>query len=126
MKKKYSFNFGTNIGYTNFTQTDLKNNIDSKRDFVNWFPQANFSYAFTSQRRVSVYYNGSTSQPSLQQIQPVRTNDDPLNITIGNPALRPSFRNNINLNEFNYLLGATFLLIACQMVLIFTGNHSEQ
>lgn len=107
IKKKYSFNFGTNVGYTNFSQTDLKNNIESKRDFVNWFPQANFSYALASQRRISIYYNGSTSQPSLQQIQPVRTNDDPLNIVIGNASLRPSFRNNINLNynDFKALSG---------------------
>ena len=101
IKKKYSFNFGSNVGYTNFTQTDLKNNLTGKRDFVNWFPQANFSYAITSQRRVSVYYNGSTSQPSLQQIQPIKTNDDPLNIVIGNPSLQPSFRNNVNLNFYD-------------------------
>ncbi len=102
MKKKYTVNFGTNIGYTNFAQTDLKNNIEAKRDFVNWFPQANFSYSFTSQRRVNMYYSGSTSQPSLQQIQPLRTNDDPLNITIGNPNLKPSFRNNISLSFYDF------------------------
>ncbi len=107
IKKKYSFNVGTNVGYTNFSQTDLKNNITAKRDFVNWYPQANFSYALASQRRVSIYYNGSTSQPSLQQIQPVSTNDDPLNIVIGNASLRPSFRNNIslNFNDFKALSG---------------------
>ncbi len=112
IKKKYSFNFGTNVGYTNFSQTDLKNNIESKRDFVNWFPQANFSYALASQRRISIYYNGSTSQPSLQQIQPVRTNDDPLNIVIGNASLRPSFRNNINLNynDFKALSGRSIFM----------------
>lgn len=107
IKKKYSFNFGSNVGYTNFSQTDLKNNITAKRDFVNWFPQANFSYALASQRRIGLYYNGSTSQPSLQQIQPVRTNDDPLNIVVGNASLRPSFRNSISLNynDFKALSG---------------------
>ncbi len=35
-------------------------------------------------------------------------------------------RNNINLNEFNYLIAATIILLASQMVLLFTGNHSEQ
>jgi hypothetical protein len=47
-------------------------------------------------------YNGNTSQPSIQQIQPIRTNDDPLNINIGNPNLKPQFSNYINLNFFNY------------------------
>ena len=35
-------------------------------------------------------------------------------------------RNNINLNEFNFLVGAIFIVIASQMFLLFTGNHSEQ
>lgn len=107
IKKKFSFNLGSNIGLTNFHQTDLKNNLPSKRDFVNWFPQANFSYALASQRRISMNYSGSTGQPSLQQIQPVRTNEDPLNIVIGNADLRPSFRNNIglNYNDFKALSG---------------------
>ena len=98
IKKKYSFNLGTNIGYTNFTQTDLKTSNTAKRDFINWFPTAYTTYAFTSQRRLWIGYNGSTIQPSLQQIQPLKTNDDPLNITIGNALLKPSFRNNFNLN----------------------------
>ncbi len=112
IKKKYSFNFGNNIGYTNFVQTDLKSSITAKRDFINWFPNANFAYSFTSQRRLFISYNGSTSQPSLQQIQPIKTNDDPLNIVIGNAALRPSFRNSINLNfnDFKALSGRSIFL----------------
>lgn len=107
IKKKYSFSFGNTTGYTNYQQTDLKTGLLGKRDFVNWFPQAYANYNFTSQKGIWMNYNGSTSQPSLQQIQPLRTNDDPLNIIIGNPTLRPSFRNNINLgfNDFRALSG---------------------
>lgn len=102
IKKKFNLNFGNNTAFTNFTQTDQRSNNTGRRDFVNWFPTARFSYAFTNQRRIYVYYNGNTSQPSLQQIQPLRTNDDPLNIVIGNPLLKPSFRNNFSLNFNDY------------------------
>jgi hypothetical protein len=51
---------------------------------------------------LSLRYNGNTSQPSIQQIQPTRTNDDPLNVTIGSPDLKPQFANNINLNFYQY------------------------
>ena len=107
LKKKYSFNFGNSVGFTGFTQIDLRTNTTASRNFVNWFPNANASYSFTSQRRISIYYNGSTSQPSLQQIQPFSSNDDPLNIVIGNAALKPSFRNNVslNFNDFKALSG---------------------
>ncbi|MEO7530184.1 MAG: outer membrane beta-barrel protein, partial [Sediminibacterium sp.] len=112
IKKKYRFSFGNTIGYTNFAQTEVRTGVTGKRDFVNWFPQANLSYNFTGQRGLYLNYSGSTSQPSLQQIQPLRTNDDPLNIVIGNASLRPSFRNNFNLNfnDFKALSGRSIFM----------------
>ncbi|HWB26469.1 MAG TPA: TonB-dependent receptor [Chitinophagaceae bacterium] len=104
-KKKLRFNIGNNIGLTSFDQTNLHNDSVSKRNFVNFYPTANFSYAFTQQRRISLNYSGNTRQPSIQQIQPVATNDDPLNITVGNANLKPEFDNNINLffNDYKVL-----------------------
>jgi len=105
INKKLRLNFGGNIGLTSFDQRDMHKNITRTRDFVNWYPQANVSYMFNSQRRLSVNYNGSTRQPGIDQIQPLRTNEDPLNITIGNPDLKPQFSNNfrISFNDFRML-----------------------
>jgi hypothetical protein len=101
-KKKLRFNVGNDIGYTHFVQTDLRADTSIKRNFINWSPQANFNYQFTQQRRLSIRYNGSTRQPSIDEIQPVRVNDDPLNIVVGNPGLKPSFSNSISLNFSDY------------------------
>lgn len=101
-KKKIKFNAGSNVGITSFDQKDMHTQTSLKRSFVNWYPQANFSYNFSQQRRVSLRYNGSTQQPSIQQIQPVATNDDPLNISVGNPDLKPAFRNSVNLSFFDF------------------------
>ncbi len=101
-KKKFRMNVGGNVGLTNFDQKDMQRNIVQKRDFVNWYPQANFSYSFTNQRRLNFNYNGSTTQPRIDQIQPLRTNDDPLNIVIGNPNLKPQFGNSFWLNFSDY------------------------
>ncbi len=100
--KKFKLNAGNNIGNTNYSQTDNWTLVSTKRDFVNWFPQAFMSYSFSSQKSLYFSYNGATIQPTIQQIQPLRTNDDPLNIVIGNASLLPSFRNNINLSYYNY------------------------
>ncbi|MDE3144460.1 MAG: outer membrane beta-barrel protein [Bacteroidota bacterium] len=102
INKKIRFNIGNNLGFTNFTQQDNYTNIQTGRNFINWFPQTRFNYLFTSQKSLSFSYNGNTTQPSLLQIQPVKTNDDPLNITIGNAALKPSFTNNFDLNFQDY------------------------
>jgi hypothetical protein len=102
IKKKLRFNAGSNIGFTSFNQRDLKADTSVRRRFVDWYPQASLGYSFTTQRRLSFQYSGNTVQPTLQQIQPVLTNEDPLNITIGNPALKAQFQNRINLNFFDY------------------------
>jgi Outer membrane protein beta-barrel family/Carboxypeptidase regulatory-like domain len=102
IKKKVRFNIGNNLGITNFKQQDLLTDISARRNFINWAPQTSFMYSFNQQKRLSLRYNGYTSQPSIQQIQPIRSNDDPLNIVIGNPDLKPQFSNNINLSFSQY------------------------
>lgn len=103
VRKKIRFNIGTDAGVTSFNQKDeMGKGGDANRHFVNWYPQMHFNYNFSNQRRLALDYNGSTRQPSIQQIQPVKTNNDPLNIVLGNPTLKPSFNSNINLFFFDY------------------------
>ncbi len=102
IKKKFRLNAGSNIGFTSFHQTDLHADTTAQRNFINWYPQANLTYSFTNQRRLQFRYNGNTIQPTLQQIQPILTNEDPLNVTIGNPGLKPQFRNSMNMNFSDY------------------------
>jgi hypothetical protein len=107
IKKKFRLTLGNTAGYTNFTQTDQRSSLTGKRDFVNWFPQANIYFSFSTQRGLGLNYNGATAQPTLQQLQPLRSNDDPLNVVIGNPGLLPSFSNRfrLNYNDFKALSG---------------------
>jgi len=97
IKKKWRAGAGTGIGFTRFDQRDIHADTNTQRRFVNWYPNASLSYSFTAQRSLELRYNGSMNQPSLNQIQPIRTNDDPLNIIVGNPGLKPEFRHRINL-----------------------------
>jgi len=101
-KGKTIINFGSKFSGVNFKQTDLYNNKTYDRNFVNYMPQASYQYRFSQQKSFRISYNGNTNQPSLDQIQPVRVNTDPLNISLGNPDLRPSFRSNINANYNSY------------------------
>ncbi|HWK06546.1 MAG TPA: outer membrane beta-barrel protein [Puia sp.] len=102
VKKKLRFSAGTNLGFTSFHQRDLLADTTGQRKFTNWYPQASFSYSFTNQRRMNLQYSGYTNQPTVQQLQPIRTNEDPLNITIGNPGLKPQFGNQVRLSFFDY------------------------
>src|SRR5690606_40214139 len=63
---------------------------------------ANFTYRPSRQKSFSFYYNGSTQQPTIDQIQPLRQNTDPLNISVGNPDLKQEFNHSFNLRFNNY------------------------
>lgn len=99
--KKFTINAGTKVSNVNFDQTDEVSGDQLKRDFIDWFPQARFSYQLGKQAFINLNYNGRTVQPTINQIQPIAVNTDPLNIQLGNPNLTPSFTHNFFLNYYS-------------------------
>jgi hypothetical protein len=104
---KTIINFGTKVSDVNFKQVDEYTGDVLNRSFVNWMPQAMYQYKFSQQQMFMVNYSGYTTQPTINQIQPVLVNTDPLNITLGNPDLKPSFTNRVYLyyNSYQVLSG---------------------
>jgi hypothetical protein len=104
-KKKHNFTFGASVDFNQFEKKDLTRDTIVHYNFVNFIPRANYTYKIKPNESLRFNYNGSTSAPSLEQLQPTRVNTDPLNVYIGNPGLKPSFRHNFNMgyNFYNVL-----------------------
>jgi hypothetical protein len=104
-KKKYSYSFGASAGFSHFVQKNKTLSTTTNYNFVNFFPQAMYNYKFKPNTSLRFNYNGSTQAPTLEQLQPVFVNTDPLNIYIGNPDLKQSFRHSFGtgFNLFNVL-----------------------
>ncbi|MCW3121132.1 MAG: outer rane beta-barrel protein [Flavipsychrobacter sp.] len=101
--KKINFSFGSDVSNTGYMQTDvLHGDTSHTYNYVNLFPQANFNFKMAKQTSISLSYQGSTKQPTITQIQPFVQNTDPLNITIGNPALKQQFTNKVNFHFNDY------------------------
>ena len=47
-------------------------------------------------------YQGATKQPTIDQLQPLRNNQDFFNQVVGNPDLKQSFTNSINISNSSY------------------------
>lgn len=93
---KITASFGSNITNANYVQTDLIKDTSIRYNFVNLFPKASIRFKMGAQTGLRFAYNGSTRQPSLQQIQPIAENTDPLNVQVGNPNLKQEFRHNFS------------------------------
>ncbi len=65
-------------------------------------PNIRFRYKWSKQTTLNIRYRGSTSQPSMTDLIDITDDSNPLNITKGNPGLKPSFSNNVNANFNTY------------------------
>ncbi|MEO9022033.1 MAG: TonB-dependent receptor [Ginsengibacter sp.] len=101
-ENNFNFSFGGNIARTAFQQTDLGQDTARKYSYYNLAPQANLKYNTSPYSAFRFNYNGSTQQPTIDQLQPLVNNNDPLNIVIGNPSLQQKFQNSFNFNFANY------------------------
>ena len=74
-----------------------------KRTVNNFAPNIRMRYKWTKSTTLNVMYRGSTSQPSMTDLLDITDDSNPLNITQGNPGLKPSFNNNLNafFNTYN-------------------------
>lgn len=100
--KKVNLSFGGAVASTDFNQHNNFTDITYKRNFLNFFPSATLSIKPRKQQSIYFSYNGSTQQPTIDQIQPLKQNTDPLNISVGNPNLNQKFNHRFNLRYNDY------------------------
>lgn len=73
-----------------------------EKQFQNFLPYLSFQYDFTSTNHMQIEYRTSIREPSLNQLQPLVENSDPLNVYVGNPTLKPEYRHSISTNYFSF------------------------
>jgi len=105
IREKYNFNVGFMVQpqQTNFKQNYQGLSVDTVRNVVNVSPTLDFRYRFSKQSNLRINYRGTTSQPSMTDLLAIRDDSDPLNITEGNPGLKPSFTNSFRLFYNTYI-----------------------
>ncbi|MEI9946468.1 MAG: outer membrane beta-barrel protein [Chitinophagaceae bacterium] len=97
-KNKTILNFGTRASIVDYDQTERYTSSVFKRNFINWSPQAYYQYQMSAQKIIMITYSGNMSQPRVDQLQPVRVNNNPLNIIIGNADLEAQFAHSLQAN----------------------------
>lgn len=100
VREKYNMNIGfsTQPQRSHFIQQYLGKPVDTIRTVTNISPTLNMRYRFNQQTNLQVTFRGSTSQPSITQLLDIYDDTNPLNISMGNPGLKPSFTTNLNAN----------------------------
>lgn len=105
IRQKYQLNVGAMIQpqRSNFIQDYQGVYVDTTRTVTNFSPTLDFRYRFSKLSNLRINYRGTTTQPSMSNLLDITDDSDPLNITKGNPGLKPSFTNNLQANYDTYI-----------------------
>jgi hypothetical protein len=103
--KKMRMAIGSGISTVKLGLENLDNSEVNEFNFFNVTPQLQVNFMPKPQTNISFNYRGTTRQPTINQLQPLRDNTDPLNEYRGNPDLKVGFNHNIsvNFNEYKVL-----------------------
>jgi hypothetical protein len=109
-RKNYQLTTGMSVQEATLKGLLEVNDIRIEKSFRNLLPTVRFNYQFSNNRELDIDYETSVNEPSIQQLQPVVDNSDPLNLYVGNPELRPSYSHLVrtNFRTFNPLSFVSF------------------
>ena len=100
--KKLRIGIGSGVSTVKLGLQNLDNNNFDEYNFHNITPQVGINYSPKQQQGISFNYRGNNRQPTINQLQPIRDNTDPLVEYVGNPNLKVGFNHNLNFNYNNY------------------------
>jgi len=93
---KYDFNIGVEFQNAVLTSDRIMPSAGNlKQNFNNILPSARFKYQFDKNKNLRLYYRSYSRNPSVDQLQDVINNTNPLQLTSGNSQLDQSIQNDI-------------------------------
>lgn len=101
-KDKWRVSLSSDVSFTSFEQDDLLRNNNFDYTQTNFIPGLRLKYKFSKYRSINISYSGRTQTPSANQLQPFQNNLNPLDIRIGNPNLKLSYRQNVRIGYNSY------------------------
>lgn len=104
--KSFDYVVGGDLLLFDYQERNLSDNSLSKYHYFNFAPRLNANYNPNLSVGYAISYNGTIQLPSFAQLQPIKNNNDPLHITLGNAGLRPSYSHVI---DFGYHKGRSIL-----------------
>lgn len=104
-REKYNYMIGISMqpsksASETFIGDSLINSVS--QNVINFAPMAQFNYMWSRQNNLRLNYYGRTNQPSVTQLSSVKDFSNPLNISYGNPDLKPAFDHRLRVRYRNF------------------------
>ncbi|HPI06019.1 MAG TPA: TonB-dependent receptor [Saprospiraceae bacterium] len=107
---KWSFRIGNRLEHT---LNRIQNHAHIHDDYLTWTPGASMSFTFQNTATLTGSYSRRIQRPGISQLNPFANAADRLNVTLGNPYLRPELTDIFDLSfampfKGGFLNGSTF------------------
>jgi len=99
---KWRINTDLGLLHTSLENKNFLEETSFDNSYDNLFIRAQVRYEIERSKSLSLRYDTNTDIPSIRQLQPVVDRTNPLHIVVGNPELRPSYRQRINFDYRNF------------------------
>lgn len=104
IRQKWQLNVGVMAKpqHSRYRQDFQGVSVDTTRSVFNITPTLDFRYRFNKVSNLRVNYRANTTQPTISQLLSITDDSDPLNISTGNPGLKPAFTQTFRLFYNSY------------------------
>lgn len=94
---RYTLALGADAQLASLRPVDRSSDVGYRSRYAYFMPNALFSYTFPGNKNLRLQYRTRVVSPGITQLIPIADNSNPLNISVGNPALRPEYYHNVTL-----------------------------
>lgn len=105
LAKSLDFKGGLRAEYTDISGVS-GSSLNFNNDYFNLFPSAILSKTLSANTTLKLSYNKRMQRPSLNYLNPFLNQNDPQNLSQGNPDLRPEISNLIELGYSTFIKGS--------------------
>jgi hypothetical protein len=97
-KEKLNMGIGVSYQYAQLTAEQFfPSSFGLNKTFNSILPNARLQYKFSSKKNLRLFYRSSNNAPSVNQLQNVINNSNPLQLTTGNPDLKQDWQNSLTM-----------------------------
>ncbi len=118
VEKKYNLTVGVGVQPSVLDGTSITTGAMTHVNEFNFVPAARYVYNFSRNQTFSANYSGTSTQPTFSQLQPVVDYSNALYPVQGNPDLKPSFSNMVQIRYNNFG-------IASGNIFFFNGSYTQ-
>ncbi|QTE21835.1 outer membrane beta-barrel family protein [Polaribacter cellanae] len=111
---KFDFTLGGRLEYNPSKGFDKKNEYTLKREQTNFFPFINIAFNYSDNNNFNLSYTKRINRPRFSNLMPFTYYVDPYTQLIGNPNLKSSITNQVELqfiHKRNYIFSIAYSLI---------------